>query len=216
MEEYGYARVSTTDQNLDRQIKLLTDAGIDKRHIRCDKASGKNFHRPEYQRLVHGTQEEASPLHKGDLLTICSIDRLGRNYTDIQKEWQYITQELKCDIRVLDMPLLDTRSSKDKLDGRFVADLVLQILSYVAEKERENIKKRQRQGLDAMSEKDGKKISKKTGRPIGRPAAQYPKNWKKVYREWQDGQITAVTAYTRLGLKKATFYNLVKKYEHRA
>lgn len=216
MKEYGYARVSTTDQNLDRQIKLLTDAGVSDKRIYKDKASGKNFERPQYQELVYGTDRKDSPLHEGDLITICSIDRLGRNYSEIQKEWRYITQELKCDIRVLDMPLLDTRSSKDKLDGRFVADLVLQILSYVAEKERENIKKRQRQGLDAMPEKDGKKISKKTGRPIGRPAAQYPKNWDKVYREWQDGQITAVTAYTRLGLKKATFYNLVKKYEHRA
>ena len=133
---YGYARVSSKEQNLERQIKELKGAGVEERNILMDKQSGKDFNRKSYNLLV-GTDTTAPLLREGDVLTVYSIDRLGRNYTEIMKQWQYITQEIKADIRVLDMPLLDTRNNGDSLDSRFVADLVLQILSYVAQKERE-------------------------------------------------------------------------------
>lgn len=227
--EYGYIRVSAKDQNEDRQLEAMLNAGIDKRNICIDKQSGKDFNRKEYNKLV-GTTESAPLLRQGDLLTILSIDRLGRNYTEIMKQWQYITREIGADIRVLDMPLLDTRKGKDenKLDSRFVADLVLQILSYVAEKERENIRHRQEQGIKAMEtsckkvdrvtpDKDGKikkkYISRKTGRAVGRPEAEYPAEWETVYRAWKAKEITAVQAMEKLALKKSTFYNLVKRYE---
>ena len=132
---YGYARVSSKEQNLERQIKELKGAGVEERNILMDKQSGKDFNRKSYNLLV-GTDTTAPLLREGDVLTVYSIDRLGRNYTEIMKQWQYITQEIKADIRVLDMPLLDTRNNGDSLDSRFVADLVLQILSYVAQKER--------------------------------------------------------------------------------
>ena len=143
-------------------------------------------------------------------------------------EWQYITRKIKADIRVIDMPLLDTRKSGGDLDNLFVADLVLQILSYVAEKERENIRHRQQQGIDAMEatckkvdrvtpDKDGnikqKYISRKTGKAVGRPEAEYPAEWETVYRAWKAKEITAVQAMEKLALKKSTFYNLVKRYE---
>ena len=143
---------------------------------------------------------------EGDVLTVYSIDRLGRNYTEIMKQWQYITQEIKADIRVLDMPLLDTRNNGDSLDSRFVADLVLQILSYVAQKERENIKVRQSQGIA---------VAKEQGKHLGRPAAEFPDNWEAVYNEWKSHNITAVQAMKQTNLKKNTFYNLVKRYENK-
>lgn len=127
---HGYARVSTKEQNEARQINALKEAGVSERDIYLDKISGKSFDRPEYQRLLN-------VIRKGDLIVIPSIDRLGRNYTEIQEQWRYITGELGADIQVLDMPLLDTRAKKDSIDSRFVSDLVLQILSYVAAKERE-------------------------------------------------------------------------------
>ncbi len=201
--EYGYARVSSKEQNLDRQIKELLDAGIEQRNILVDKVSGKDFNRPSYNLLV-GTENTAPLLRAGDLLTVYSIDRLGRNYNEIMKQWQYITQELKADIRVLDMPLLNTRTNGNNLDSRFVADLVLQILSYVAQKERENIKIRQAQGIA---------VAKEQGRNLGRPKAEYPSNWEAIYKEWKAGSITAVKAMETLELKKNTFYNLVKRYE---
>ena len=147
---YGYARVSSKEQNLERQIKELKGAGVEERNILMDKQSGKDFNRKSYNLLV-GTDTTAPLLREGDVLTVYSIDRLGRNYTEIMKQWQYITQEIKADIRVLDMPLLDTRNNGDSLDSRFVADLVLQILSYVAQKERENIKVRQSQGIACLT-----------------------------------------------------------------
>ena len=196
---YGYARVSTRDQNEARQIDAFLEAGISKRDIYIDKASGKNFERENYLLLRDRI------LREGDLLVILSIDRLGRNYTDILEEWRYITQTIKADIRVLDMPLLDTRSSdQNKLDNRFVADLVLQILSYVAEKERENIKKRQEQGIA---------IAKAKGKHLGRPKATYPDNFEEVYDIWKSGEITARKAMEQLGLKPTTFYKLVKNFE---
>lgn len=210
--EYGYARISTKDQNLDRQIKLLAEAGVDKRCIYKDIMSGKTFNRPAYNTLV-GTENTMPLLRSGDLLTICSIDRLGRNYEEIREQWRRITHELQCDIRVLDMPLLDTRNAEsgNNTDKMFIADLVLQILSYVAEKERLNTHARQAQGLAAMPVINGKRVSRKTGNPVGRPAAIYPENWKPVYERWQAKDITAVQAMAELGLKKNTFYNLVKR-----
>lgn len=222
--EYGYVRVSTKEQDESRQVLAMTEAGIDERNIIVDKQSGKDFNRKGYNSLV-GTPETAAMLREGDLLVIMSIDRLGRNYTEIMKQWQYITRELKADIRVLDMPLLDTRQGSGSLDNRFVADLVLQILSYVAQKERENIKHRQAEGIKAMKAtcdavpcvtSDKKKfVSRKTGRATGRPEAEYPADWERVYTAWRAGNIKAVEAMKELSLTKNTFYNLVKRYETR-
>jgi DNA invertase Pin-like site-specific DNA recombinase len=203
---FGYARVSSIDQNLDRQIQQLRDYGItDDRRILKDKASGKNFDRKAYNTLV-GTPETEPLLSEGDLLVIISLDRLGRNYVEIKQQWEYITKILKADIKVLDMPLLDTSTSNDNLDKRFIADLVLQILSYTAEKERENTRKRQRQGIDVAMAK---------GKRFGRPSASYPKEWESVYNEWNTGNITANKAMEKLQLKRTTFYKLVKQYQNK-
>ena len=201
---YGYARVSSKEQNLDRQLAELRQAGVEERNIFTDKESGKTFNRKAYNLLV-GTEKSASMLRKNDLLIVYSIDRLGRNYSEIMKQWKYITQEIQADIKVLDMPLLDTSKQDNSLDNRFVAELVLQILSYVAQKERENIKIRQAQGI---------KIAKEKGKHLGRPSAEFPLNWKEVYSEWKNKDITAVEAMKRMELKKNTFYNLVKRYEN--
>jgi len=200
---YGYARVSTIDQNLDRQLTQLREYIKDDRYIITDKASGKDFNRKGYNALV-GTETTAPLLHENDLLIICSLDRLGRNYTEIKQQWEYITNTLKANIKVLDMPLLDTSTAANNLDGRFIADLVLQILSYTAEKERENIKKRQRQGIDT---------AKANGKHLGRPQAQYPENWEPIYNNWKSGAITATAAMEQLEMKRTTFYKLVKQYE---
>lgn len=201
---FGYGRVSSQDQNEERQIDALLKAGVDERDIFIDKKSGKDFDREQYKAMV-------SRLREGDLVIILSLDRLGRNYTEIQKEWQYITQEIKADIKILDMPLLDTSTSTDNLDRRFIADLVLQILSYTAEKERENIRKRQREGIALMKEVDGQKISLRTGRPTGRPRAVKPDNWNEVYTRWVNKEITAVKAMEILDLKPNTFYKFVNE-----
>lgn len=201
---YGYARVSSKEQNLDRQIKELLNAGVEERNIFKDKQSGKDFNRPAYNTLV-GTENTIAHLREGDLLIIYSIDRLGRNYTEIQNQWQYITKELKADIKVLDMPLLDTTVNGKSLDSTFVADLVLQILSYVAQKERENIKVRQAQGIA---------VAKEHGKHLGRPKAEYPANWEKYYTDWKNNNITATQCMKELGLTRNTFYNLVKRYEN--
>ena len=202
MATYGYIRVSTDDQSFDRQLPLFREYITDERFIITDKASGRNFDRKGYNMLV-GTDKTAPLLREGDMLIIASLDRLGRDYTEICKQWTYITQTLKADIKVLDMPLLDTSRTKD-LDGRFIADLVLKILSYVAEKERENIRKRQRQGIDAAKAK---------GKHLGRPHAALPDNFKEVYSEWKTEKITATAAMKKLNLKRTTFYKLVKEYE---
>ena len=211
---YGYARVSTLDQNLDRQLEQLREYINDDRYIFKDQASGKDFNRKAFNNLV-GTDTSAPALHEGDLLIICSIDRLGRNYAEIRNEWERITKTIGADIQVLDMPLLDTSADTDSLDKRFIADLVLQILSYTAEKERENTRKRQRQGIDVMPVVDGKRISKKTGKAMGRPAAQFPSEWEDYYKRWKDGAITATSAMSDMGMSRATFYKLVKRYEAR-
>lgn len=209
---YGYARVSTTDQNLERQLEELRKYIKDERYIITDKASGKNFDRRGYNSLV-GTPATAPLLHEGDVMLITSLDRLGRNYIEIKEQWEYITRTLKADIKVLEIPLLDTTATDGNLDKRFIADLVLQILSYTAEKERENTRKRQRQGIDVMPVVDGKRVSVKTGRPTGRPKAEYPAQWENVYKQWKADSITANKAMEILNLKRTTFYKLVKQYE---
>lgn len=213
MATWAYARVSTKDQILDRQIKAFVEAGVDKRHIVTEKQSGKDFaSRREYCGLV-GTEDVAGKLSEGDCLMVYSIDRLGRNYAEIREQWEYITRDLKCDIAVLDMSLLDTRKSGKDLDGTFIADLVLQILSYVAERERQNTHSRQASAYAAMDRDDkGRHISKRTGRPVGRQAKTYPDNWKEVYDDWKAGKITAVEAMRKTALTKTVFYKLAKQY----
>lgn len=203
---HGYARVSTKEQNEARQRKILEKYGIAERDMYIDKASGKTFSREQYQLMLNITRP-------GDLVVTLSIDRFGRNYTEIVEQFRYITQTLKADILVLDMPLLDTRQGCDTLDKRFIIDLILQILSYVAQKERESINMRVRQGIDAMPVVNGKRISSKTGRPTGRPVTEYPDNWKEIYSLWQNGDITGVEAMLRLNLKKNSFYKLAKQYK---
>ncbi|HIR53369.1 MAG TPA: recombinase family protein [Candidatus Onthovicinus excrementipullorum] len=192
---HGYARVSSKEQNEARQIAALKEAGVAERDIYMDKVSGKNFDRPEYQRLMN-------VIRKGDLIVILSLDRLGRNYTEVQAQWKYITNELGADIQVLDMPLLDTRANKDTIDSRFVSDLVLQILSYVAAKERENIKARQAQGIAN---------AKAIGKHLGRPRAERPEQWDEIYSQWRDKKITAKAAMKILDLKPNTFYKFVNE-----
>lgn len=211
-EIYGYARVSTKEQNITRQLEQLRAFGIPERNIRCDKASGKTFNRREYNALV-GTVETAPLLRQGDLLVIISLDRLGRSYKEIREQWNYIINDIGADIVVLDMPLLDTRQSNDNLDRKFIADLVLQILSYVAQKELENTKRRQQQGMEVMPIINGKRTSLKTGRPTGRPNAEFPQEWQPYYERWRLGELTATKCMEILNLKRSTFYKLVKIYE---
>ena len=156
--DYGYIRVSSMDQNEDRQRLAMEQAAIPKRNIYMDKQSGKDFDRPQYKRLVHR-------LKSGDLLYVVSIDRLGRNYEEIQRQWRILTKDIGIDICVLDMPLLDTRNGKD-LMGTFIADLVLQILSFVAQSERENIRRRQAEGI-AAAKKAGRAVRQAQGRSTG-------------------------------------------------
>ena len=163
MNIYGYVRVSSTDQNEDRQMIALREAGVPEKNIFMDKQSGKDFDRPNYKKLVR-------KLNAGDLLYILSIDRLGRNYEEIQKQWRVLIKEIGIDICVIDMPLLDTRNGKD-LMGTFIADLVLQILSFVAQSERENIKKRQAEGIAAAKAK---------GIKFGRPEKTMPDDFEKI------------------------------------
>ena len=195
---YGYIRVSTLEQNNDRQISAMSEKGIMGRMIYCDKQSGKGFDRPRYKKLV-------KVLKKGDLLYIISIDRLGRNYAEIQEQWRILTKEIGVDICVMDMPLLDTRNGKD-LMGTFIADLVLQILSFVAESERENIKKRQAEGIAA---------AKARGVRFGRPKIKEPKDFESIVLLWQDGKIGIKEALERCNMKDATFYRRLREWKER-
>ena len=195
---HGYARVSSKDQNADRQISALRDFGIADRDIYVDTISGHTNERPELERMLNAVR-------KGDLVVVLSIDRLGRDYNLIQDMWKKITKELQADIKVLDMPLLDTRTNGASIDSRFISDLVLQILSYVADKERKNIKARQAQGIA---------LALQRGRKLGRPRAQFPEEWTTVYELWYTKkEITATEAMKRLGLKRNTFYKLAAEYE---
>ena len=185
----GYARVSSVSQKEDRQIDELNTYGVPEKNIYVDKQSGKDFNRREYRRLFRN-------LKKDDLLVVKSIDRLGRNYQEIQEEWRKITKKKGADIVVLDMPLLDTTKSKDLL-GTFIADLVLQLLSFVAENERINIKQRQREGIAA---------AKKRGVRFGRPPLAMPQEYEEYYKLWKDKKITAKQAAETLGIPLWAFY----------
>lgn len=195
---YGYVRVSTKDQNEDRQIKSMIEYGISEERIFIDKQSGKDFQRAEYQTLKRMLKDS-----KGSLLVIHSIDRLGRNYKEIIKEWQDLTTECKADIKVLDMPLLDTTLHKDLL-GTFISDLILQVLSFVAEQERNNIKKRQEEGIA---------VAKAKGRKFGRPKAQITEEFIVEWKKWKNGEQTANQTMINTNTKRTTFYKLVKELE---
>ena len=192
---YGYVRVSSIDQNEDRQLIVMDENNVPKGNVYIDKQSGKDFERPQYKKLV-------KKLNAGDLLYILSIDRLGRNYEDIQKQWRILTKEIGVDICVIDMPLLDTRNGKD-LMGTFIADLVLQILSFVAQNERENIKKRQAQGILAAKAK---------GVKFGRPESPVPDEFDKLIRQWEKKEITIAELLTVCNMSEATFYRKLREY----
>lgn len=205
MVVFGYARVSARDQNLDRQLDQLREVVPDERNIITDMQSGKDFDRKGYNTLV-GSNQNTPLLRKGDLLIITSLDRLGRNYTEIHQQWSRITKEIGADIQVLDMPLLDTTSGDGSLDHRFIADLVLQILAYVSEKERISIRTRQKQGIEAAQLR---------GKRFGRPKVSVPENYDESFSEWKSGAITAKEAMKRTGLKRSTFYRLAKNQTSR-
>ena len=192
--DYGYVRVSTKEQNEDRQLLALRQSGIPPERIYTDKLSGKDFDRPGYRELV-------SLLLPGDVLFILSIDRLGRNYEDIMEQWRILTREKGIDICVLDMPLLDTRRGKD-LMGTFIADLVLQILSFVAQKERENIRSRQAQGIAA---------AKVRGVRFGRPPKPLPPGSDLLIAKWRRGEITKKEICRLCGISESTLYRRTKR-----
>ncbi len=186
---YGYIRVSSIDQNEDRQLLAMRAQNIPEERIYIDKQSGKDFQRPQYRKMLRN-------LRPGDQLCILSIDRLGRNYEEIQNQWRILTKERRVDIFVLDMPLLDTRRDKDLL-GTFIADLVLQVLSFVAQNERENIRKRQAEGIAA---------AKLKGVRFGREEKPLPDNFLEICALWQDGSISGIEAAKRCQMPQSTFY----------
>ncbi len=194
---YGYIRVSSKDQNEDRQLIALHDKGVKDVCIYIDKKSGKDFDRPQYKRLV-------KKLKPGDLLMIQSIDRLGRNYEEVQNQWRVLTKEKEVDICVIDMPLLDTRQGKDLL-GTFIADLVLQILSFVAQNEREYIRKRQAEGIAAAKAK---------GVKFGRKPRPLPENFYEVHRAWRAKKLTLKQAAAACNMPVGTFYGKARKLEN--
>ena len=194
-KSFFYGRVSHSDQNESRQIQAAIEFGIEERDIYIDKKSGKDFDREQYQIMK-------SQLRFGDLVVFLSIDRMGRNYSEIINEWRDIIN-IGCDIVVLDMPLLDTRNHDGGLTKRFISDLFLQILSYVAEQERINIRNRQRQGID---------IAKSLGKYKGRKPIEV-ENFPEIYTQWKNGEITARKAMELLNIKANTFYRRVKQYE---
>ena len=188
----GYARVSTVDQNEARQIEAMKTDGVEK--IYMDKKSGKDFNRPEYQKMI-------SEMHKGDVLVIHSIDRLGRNYDEITEEWRKITKEIGADIIVQDMPLLDTTLNRD-LTGKLIADIVLQVFSYVAQRERESIRQRQREGIE---------IAKAQGKYKGRAKKEIDKElFESTKTRWQNGEITKVQFAEIMGISRGTLYKLLE------
>lgn len=194
--EYGYIRVSTKEQNEDRQLKAMKDFGIEKQFIFTDKQSGKDFNRPSYKRLIN-------KLQKGDLFVVKSIDRLGRNYEEIIEQWRIITKDKQASILVLDMPLLDTRAKEKDLTGVLISELVLQILSYVAETERDNIRKRQAEGIA---------IAKSKGKHLGRPQKEIPADFEFVHKMCEDKEITVNCASNLLHVSRGTYLKWVKMY----
>ncbi len=199
MAVYGYIRVSTRDQNESRQWDALTAHGIPKECLYVDKMSGKDFERPAYRRLMR-------KLRKGDLLVVKSIDRLGRNYLDVLEQWRMITKETGADVRVLDMALLDTTQSKDLL-GTFIADLVLQLLSFMAETERTTIRQRQAEGIAS---------AKARGVKFGRPEHPLPQNFETLCEQWLMGGLTLRDASRDAGMAQSTFYRKVRQHKKAA
>ena len=195
MKTYAYIRVSTTDQSEDRQLDTMVELDIPKSRIFIDKQSGKDFNRPAWQDMI-------KELEPGDLLYIKSIDRLGRNYEDIQNWWRILTKEYNIDIAVIDMPILDTRNGKD-LIGTFLFDTFLGLLGFVSQIERESIKKRQAEGIAS---------AKNRGVKFGRPKKKPPKNFAQVVKNWECGKINFDEALKQTGLKQATFYNRLREY----
>lgn len=189
MKRYGYVRVSSKDQNVARQVEALLQLGVEQKNIFIDKQSGKNFNRREYKRLVRKLKPE-------DELYIKSIDRLGRDYDEILEQWRYLTKTKDIDIIVLDFPLLDTRKQVSGITGKFIADLVLQILSYVAQVERENIHQRQLEGI---------KIAMENGVQFGRPQKKQPENFQEIYLLWMKKKISLREASRRTGVSHHTF-----------
>lgn len=196
-EEYGYVRVSSTDQNEDRQMLEMKKLGIKQSNIFLDKQSGKDFNRPSYQKLL-------TKLKKGDLLYVKSIDRLGRNYKEIQDQWRILTKDMEVNVVIIDMPMLDTRIYKD-LMGTFIADLVLQVLSFVAENERVNIRQRQAEGIAA---------AKARGVRFGRLPKPLPPNFHAVYQRWKHGEITGTAAAKECEMPLSTFRYRAKIYQN--
>ena len=192
---FGYVRVSSADQNEHRQMLAMEERKVKKECIYLDRQSGKDFQRPQYRRMV----EE---IRAGDLLYVSSIDRLGRNYEEIQEQWRILTKDIGADICVIDMPLLDTRNGKD-LMGTFIADLVLQILSFVAQSERENIRTIQKQGITAAMVR---------GVKFGRPAAEVPDNFRLLIKAWENGEISLREVIKRSGLSESTSYRKLREF----
>lgn len=197
MKKYGYVRVSTREQNLERQILAMKEEGIEDKNIYADQMSGKDFDRPKYNRLM-------KKLKPGDLLVIKSIDRLGRNYTEILEQWRVITKNKKANIKVIDMPLLNTETGHGDLTGVFISDLVLQILAYVAETERAFIKQRQAEGIA---------IAKKNGVKFGREKLDLPRNFEEYHRLWKDKKISVMEAAKAVGMSTSTFYRRCREKE---
>lgn len=197
MNVYGYVRVSSKDQCTDRQLLALRDAKVPDQNIFVDKQSGKNFDRPQYRKLL-------KKLKENDLLIIKSIDRMGRNYEEILEQWRIITREKKADIAILDMPLLNTCKKQKGLTGTFIADLVLQILSYVAQTERESIRLRQKEGIQA---------AKIRGVRFGRPRKEIPPQFPGLFQKWQSGEISGREASRMLGVSHKTFFQWTRKQE---
>lgn len=197
MKKYAYIRVSSKDQNISRQIVVMQNVGILEKDMYIDKQSGKDFYREQYQLLL-------KQLQSGDELYIKSIDRLERNYDEIQEQWRYLRKKINIDIIVLDFPLLDTRNQVNGITGKFIADLVLQILSYVAQVERENTKQRQAEGI---------RIAKAKGVQFGRPAMPIPKEFEEIYQLWKENKISKRKGALLLHTNHNTFSKWIKKYE---
>jgi len=193
---YGYVRVSTQEQNEARQLAAMQEFGVEEKNIIVEKLSGKDFHRPRYQRLV-------KILRSGDVLVVKSIDRLGRNYDEILEQWGFITKKRQAAIVVLDMPLLDTRQGRD-LTGTLIADIVLQLLSYVAQTERENIRQRQAEGIAA---------AKARGVHFGPQPRSLPDGFEEVRQAWRNGQMSLRTAAKACGIPRSTFYDAALRAE---
>lgn len=198
MSDYGYVRVSTAEQNEDRQLIAMSDAGVPRENIFTDKQSGKDFDRPAYKKLMR-------KLKPGDVVYFKSIDRMGRNYKDVIEQWRIITKNKGADVVVLDMPILDTRQQKN-LIGTLISDIVLQLLSYVSETERINIRQRQAEGIAA---------AKKRGVRFGRPPKEMPPDFEEIIRRWEKKELTMTEITEQYGMSQSTFYKLKREFEIR-